>query len=75
MYTFKALKQVKIAEALRDARYEVLQDKYAALVSYLKSARKFGLVSFRTANLQSKFVNENLKFTGELRRTTRSTVF
>lgn len=66
---------MKIAEALRDARYEVLQDKYAALVSYLKSARKFGLVSSRIATLQSKFVNENLLFTGELRRATRSNVF
>lgn len=45
-FSFKALKQADIGKALGDARYEVLQDKYAALVGYLKSARKFGLVGF-----------------------------
>ena len=45
-FTFKELKCVNIAVALRDPHFEVLQDKYAAVIGYLKSARKFGLVDF-----------------------------
>ena len=45
-FTFNELKQVRIGEALGNKRFEYLQDKYAAVVGYLKSARKFGLVDF-----------------------------
>ena len=45
-FTFKELKQVRIGEALGNKKFEFLQDKYAAVVGYLKSARKFGLVDF-----------------------------
>lgn len=45
-FTFGELKAVEIAKALRDPRYEVMQDKYAALVGYLRSSRRFGFLAF-----------------------------
>jgi hypothetical protein len=45
-FTFGALKAVEIGEALGDPRFEVLQDKYAGLVGYVRSARRLGLLSF-----------------------------
>jgi hypothetical protein len=48
-FTFRELKEVEIREALQD-KHELLQDKYAALVGYVKSAKKFGLVTFPGRN-------------------------
>lgn len=45
-FTFHELKSIDIREALGDLRFEVLPDKYAAMVGYLRSARRFGFLGF-----------------------------